>query len=224
MATIKIMKKAEIDVVILTYNRKDLLIQTLEKLKTQSVKSFNLILTDDGSKELINPNNYPFIKRYMWDFDDGYHRVGKFNEAISMCASDKIVILDDDCVPVYDDFLETHIAILNKFDISRGIVKFPNGGTAAGWFSTANIGFRKDVIDALGGFDPNFDGHYGHEDRDLGLRIEDGKYSISPFSEYTSVMHLGVMYKNGDRSDEVVGHNTRYFTQKWGFGPKESRK
>lgn len=218
------MKKADIDVVILTYNRKELLLKTLDKLKTQTNQNFNLILTDDGSKDLINPNEYPFIKRYIWDYDDAYHRVGKFNEAIRMCVSDKIVILDDDCVPVYDDFLDTHIAILNKFDISRGIVKFPNGDTAAGWFSTANIGFKKSIIDELGGFDSNFDGHYGHEDRDLGLRIEDAKYTISPFGEYTTVMHLGVMYKDGDRSDAVVGHNTRYFTQKWGFGPKESRR
>lgn len=218
------MEKKDIDVVILTYNRRELLIETLEKLKNQTVQNFNLILTDDGSKELINPNDYPFIKRYIWDFDEGYHRVSKFNEAINMCVSDKIVILDDDCVPMYDDFLETHIAILSKFDISRGIVRFPNGGTASGWFSTANIGFKKSTIDALEGFDPNFDGHYGHEDRDLGLRIEDGNYTISPFGEYTSVMHLGVMYKDGDRSDEVIGHNTRYFTKKWGFGPKETRK
>jgi len=218
------MKQAQVDVVILTYNRTDLLLQTLNKLKTQSVQDFNLILTDDGSKDLINPNQFPFIKKYMWDADDGYHRVGKFNEAINLCVSDKIIIMDDDCVPLHDDFLETHITLLNKFDISRGIVRFPDGNTASSWFSTANIGFKASVIKELGGFDPNFDGNYGHEDRDLGLRIEDGKYNISPFTDYTSVMHLGVMYKNGDRSESVMGPNTKYFTEKWGFGPKESRR
>lgn len=218
------MSNSEIDIVIVTYNRKELLLKTLDKLKTQTIKNFNVFIISDGCIDLINPNDYPFIKKYTWSFDDGYHRVNRFNEGISLCKSKNVLLLDDDCVPQYDDFLETHIAILNKFDISRGIVRFPDGGTASSWFSTANIGFKKSVIDELGGFDPNFDGHYGHEDRDLGFRIEDGNYKISPFIDYTSVMHLGVMYKDGDRSEAVVGHNTRYFTEKWGFGPKEPRR
>mgnify|MGYP000128163655 CR=1 FL=1 len=214
------MEKKEIDVIILTYNRKGLLLKTLERLKTQTIQDFNLILTDDGSTELINPNEYPFIKKYIWDSDEGYHRVRKFNESIKMCVSDKILILDDDCEPSYDTFLETHINNLNHFDISRGIVVFPDKTTAQAWLSTANMGFKKTVIDELKGFDPEFDGHYGYEDSDLGVTIERRGFSLSPFDQGTSANHLGIMYKNGDRSDEVIGHNKNYFIQKWGFPPK----
>jgi glycosyltransferase involved in cell wall biosynthesis len=214
------MKKKEVDVIILTYNRKELLIQILNKLKTQTVQDFNLIITDDGSKELINPNDYPFIKRYIWDFDEGYNRVSKFNEAFNMCVSDKIIILDDDCIPLHDNFLESYINSLNHFDISRGIVIFSDGaGTAEQWFSTQNIGFKKDVIDKLKGFDPDFDGHYGYEDTDLGLSIKEHGFTISPFNSVSSVNHLGAYYKDGDRSDEVVGHNKNCFIKKWGFNP-----
>jgi GT2 family glycosyltransferase len=214
---------AKLEIVILSYNRRDFLLQTLEALRSQTCKDFSVLLTDDGSKQLIDPNKYLFIRKYIWDYDFGYHRVAKFNEAISMCRSPYVVLLDDDCVPAYPDFVETHIKTLEMFDVSRGIVRFPDGLTASAWFSTANMGFRTDKLHALGGFDPKFDGSYGHEDRDLGLRVEDAGLSVSPFFERSTVMHLGVDYKNGDRSEAVVGANTKYFRSKWGFGPKETR-
>jgi len=222
------MEKKEVDIIILTYNRKELLVQVLEKLKTQTIQDFNLILTDDGSKELINPNEYPFIKKYIWDFDEGYNRVNKFNECIDMCVSDKIIILDDDCVPLHDTFLETHVSNLNLFDISKGIIRFKDPFASSKgltldpqkWFSTVNIGFKKNIISELKGFDPEFNGHYGFEDVDLGLRVDKGGFTISSFIESSSVLHLGVMYKDGDRSDEVIGHNKNYFIKKWGFPPK----
>lgn len=216
------MNKRVLDLIMLSYNRKALLLKVLDRLKRQTLADFNLILTDDGSQELINPGDFPFIRRYVWDCDEGFHKVRKLNEAIAWCVSDKVLFLDDDCVPVHPTFLATHAAQLDQYDVSRGIISFPNGAIGSSWFSAANTGFRLEKLRAIGGFDIHFDGHYGHEDRDLGVRVKQARLTVSPLTEATTVVHMGTPYKDGDRSDAVIGENTRYFRQKWGIEPREA--
>ena len=214
------MKVKKVDIIITTYNRKDRLIQTLGILSNQTCMDFNLIINDDGSKETIDPSKYSVITKYIWNEDIAYHRVGRFNESAKLCVSPYIILLDDDCIPNDVSFVESYITMLDKVDVCRGILQFPDGGRASGWFSTANLGLKKKVIDEIGLFDEGFDGHYGHEDRDLGIRIEKGGYSVAWGPETTRVNHGVELYANGDRSAAITGHNTEYFIKKWGFHPK----
>ena len=215
------MKEKLIDVIITTYNRNDTLIETLSILSNQTIKNFNLIINDDGSKDIINLNNYEIITKYIWNKDDGYHRVARFNESISMCVSPNIILLDDDCVPQSEYFLESYINLLSEYDVVRGLKFFPNGDGLGGWFSTTNLGITKNVYDSIGLFDINFDGNYGHEDIDLGIRIQNKNFKMCIGNENTKVIHGYEMYADGDRSENIIGPNTKYFVDKWGKDPNE---
>lgn len=204
-----------IDIVIVTYNRKDLLKSIIEKLSEQTIKDVNVIVCDDGSKEHLNFQNYNIIKKYIYTIDNGYHRVARFNEGINYCSSENVILMDDDCVPVYPDFIEQHIKNLNNFPVSRGLIQFDDGSIADGWFSCANVGFRTNVLKDLGCYDMNYDGYYGYEDHDLGNTIKKREIKFSGFEEKTKVLHLGKEYKDGDRSDAVMRHNREYYNKKW---------
>lgn len=162
------MREKSLDICITTYNRNDRLKQTLDILSKQTNMDFNLIINDDGGKSLIDPNEYPVITKYIWNKDDGYHRVGRFNESVSLCVSPNVVIMDDDCIPASPNFVQTYIDSLKNHEVVKGIVRFPDGALAGAWFSTANLGLRLDLIKRIGLFDDCYDGYYGFEDHDLG--------------------------------------------------------
>ena len=214
------MRKKSVDICITTYNRNPRLIQTLDILGRQTIMDFNLIINDDGGKNLINPNEYPIVTKYIWNKDDGYHRVGRFNESVSLCVSDNIILMDDDCIPNGVNFIQSHLNILENSDVCRGVVRFPDGSRASAWFSTANLGIKKHVISDIGLFDTKFDGHYGHEDQDLGNRLKETKYKVTMGDDNTIANHGVEIYANGDRSDNIIGHNTKYFIEKWGYDPR----
>jgi GT2 family glycosyltransferase len=178
------------------------------------------IIEKDTDLSLINPNDYQIITKYIWNTDDGYHRVARNNESSSICVSPNIIFMDDDCIPNDINFVQSHLDILSGSDVCRGVVRFPDGSRANGWFSTANLGIRKKVIDDIGLFDENFDGHYGHEDQDLGNRLKSTNYTVINGSEGTIVNHGVEIYADGDRSDKIIGHNTKYFIEKWGYDPR----
>ncbi len=214
------MKAKDVDICITTFNRNDRLKQTLDMLSKQTNMNFNLIINDDGGNTLINPNEYPIITKYIWNENDAYHRVGRFNESVFMCMSPNIIIMDDDCIPNGVNFIQSHLDTLKSNDICRGVVRFPDGSRAGAWFSTANLGIRKSVIDDIGLFDSKFDGHYGHEDQDLGNRLKETNYTIAHGSDDTITNHGVEIYANGDRSERIIGHNTKYFIEKWGYDPR----
>ena len=114
----------------------------------------------------------------------------------------------------------SHLNILENSDVCRGVVRFPDGSRASAWFSTANLGIKKHVISDIGLFDTKFDGHYGHEDQDLGNRLKETKYKVTMGDDNTIANHGVEIYANGDRSDNIIGHNTKYFIEKWGYDPR----
>jgi len=132
------METKDIDICITTYNRKERLKLILDSLSKQTNMSFNLIVNDDGSCELINPNDYPIITKYIWNKDSRYNRVARFNESILNCVSPLIIILDDDCVPIGDNFINGHIECLKSADFSKGTVIFPGG-------EKLGVGFQRQI-------------------------------------------------------------------------------
>jgi glycosyltransferase involved in cell wall biosynthesis len=222
------MKEKDVDIIIVTYNRSTFLQQTLQQLVYQSVSNFNLIVTDDGSKSahIIDPNKFPIISRYLWAKDEGFTKVARLNEAMKMCVSKNIIILDDDCVPQSPHFITNHLESLRDYPISRGIIQFPsdNYANANAWFSCANIGFRASVLKEIGYYDERYNKHYGHEDQDMGLTLRKFGYTrAAPQQLGTLTYHLGENYADNDRSWAVIGHNTELFVSKWGFDPRQPR-
>lgn len=199
---------------IVSYNRLDTIKKTLEILSNQSIVP-KVIISDDGSKEIFNPNDYPIITKYYWNKDIGFTKVARLNQILNECDTDYLIYLDDDCIPKTNDFVKTYISNLEKYDVVRGKVVFHWGGEATTWFSGANVGFNTKKLRELGGYDMNYNGHYGEEDQDMGKMVEKANYTVCAFPEGTDVLHTGIMYANGDRSEKIIGHNQRYFKDKW---------
>jgi glycosyltransferase involved in cell wall biosynthesis len=204
----------DVDICITTYNRNDRLLQILHILSRQTNQHFNLIVNDDGSTQTIDPNQFPIITKYIWNKDQGYNRVGRFNESILLCVSHKIILLDDDCIPCHEHFITEHMKALEQADFSKGTVIFPDGATANSWFSTANIGLNRSVLHPYGLFYPDYNGHYGYEDMDLGNEIQ--QRGLSVISNPAAACNTGSqMYLNGDRSPAVIGRNWALYKQRW---------
>lgn len=209
------MQIKDCDVCITTFNRNERLKLLLDSLANQTNQNFNVIVNDDGSSKIIEPNDYPIITKYIWNKDDKkYNRTGRFNESVLLCVSPKIIILDDDCVPCNNNFIKNHLDCLDNSDFSKGTVIFPNSSTGDGWFSTANIAFNRNVIKDYGLFYPEYNGYYGYEDLDLGKEISKNNYKV--INNTNSPVFTGSdIYLNGDRSDEILGRNRSIYKKRW---------
>jgi glycosyltransferase involved in cell wall biosynthesis len=208
------MEIKDVDICITTYNRNERLKLTLNALSKQTNMNFNLIVNDDGSNSIIDPNDYSIITKYIWNKDNKYNRVARFNESILMSVSPYIIILDDDCVPKTNNFINGHIDCLKISDFSKGTVIFPDLHEATGWFSTANLGFHRKNLREYGMFYPEYNGYYGYEDLDLAEEIKKRGYTVTD-NRNAQVLTGIDMYLNGDRSDAVVGRNRSIFQRRW---------
>ena len=220
----------DISIVIVAYNRPRLTAMVCEKLRGQRGVDVEIIVCDDGS----HPPSFPvgLVDRYIWRKDDGFHKVWCLNEGIRQASSDKIGFLDDDCIPLSDKWAGCHLDVLNGHDVSRGpfdlvklddnfrlIGKNPNRfGVQGTFFSIVNIAAWKSKLLGIGGFDPAFDGHYGHADLDFGLRVKSGNLTVGHTSDEALVFHVGDPFKadaEGRRDPAVLERNTRVIEKKW---------
>ena len=115
---------------------------------------------------------------------------------------------------INDNFIKNHLDCLDNTDFSKGTVIFPGGNFADGWFSTANIGFNRNVIKDYGLFYPEYNGYYGYEDLDLVKEVSKNNYKV--INNTNSPVFTGSdMYLNGDRSDEIVRRNRSIYEKRW---------
>ncbi|MDQ3004488.1 MAG: glycosyltransferase family 2 protein [Chloroflexota bacterium] len=96
-----------VSVIIPTYNRKDLLRETLHSLAQQTYPSdhFEVIVVDDGSTDgtvSIAAEVFPFILRYFWQSNQG--DASARNLGARQSQADILVFLDDDIL-VEPDYL-----------------------------------------------------------------------------------------------------------------------
>lgn len=119
-----------IGVIISTFNNPEWLRKTLYGYITQSHKSFELIIADDGSneetRELIDSfrENFPKLK-HIWQPDNGFQKTKILNKALLAAESDYLIFTDQDCIP-RQDFIETHMRYAQPgFFLSGGYVRLP---------------------------------------------------------------------------------------------------
>ena len=181
------MSAPELTVVIPTYNQAALLERCLAALAAQDAPegAFEVVVVDDGSSDgtadllarraaaggalrvLTHPNVGPSRSR---------------NRGIAAARGRFVAFTDSDCEPARD-WISRLLAAFGAHPHASGIegrivtveaavtpfthqVENLHGGL----FCTANIAYRREVLDAVGGFDEDF--FYGHEDTDLALRAE----------------------------------------------------
>ena len=100
--------------IIVTYNWVEALELLFLSLKKQTVKPFEVLISDDGStketKDLIykyRPQfNFPII--HVWHKDDGFRKTVILNKTIAKCKGDYIIQIDGDCI-MNEHFIEDHI-------------------------------------------------------------------------------------------------------------------
>lgn len=107
------MQTPEISVIISTYNSKDWLEKVLLGYNVQTIKNFEVVIADDGSRddtkdfiELFKAKAaYPI--NHVWHEDNGFQKSQILNKSITACKAEYIIMSDGDCIP-RKDFVEIH--------------------------------------------------------------------------------------------------------------------
>lgn len=202
-----------LDIIVITYNRKKMLEELIESLEFQSFQDFSLIIADDGSKEVINPLQYKKISAFICARDTGYNKTARLNDAIKYIKNDKVLFLDDDCLPSNENYLKKINNDLDEYDLVFGSVFFNCGLTPTNK-SGQNWAVRAKHLNGIQ-FDMSYNGRYGFEDWDMFEQLEAKGLKIAPISEETKVIHRGKLYNNGIRQTPDILCNTQIYNQKW---------
>lgn len=104
--------KMSLSVVVVTYNRSEVLRQNLEEFKKQTDKDFEVIVAIDGSTdntiEMLESNKWPFPVKWIDTEETGKYCLAKArNMGILEASGKSIVVLDDDSFPA-TQFVEQH--------------------------------------------------------------------------------------------------------------------
>lgn len=111
--------------IITVYNDIRTLTLTLESLKTQTEKDFEVIIADDGSNaEFVSKLNEiisksPLKVKHIWHEDKGWRKEIVMNKAIVASESDYIIFIDGDCIP-HRRFIEEHLRFAKEGKVVCG--------------------------------------------------------------------------------------------------------
>lgn len=189
--------KSSISVIIPVYNQSRTLKNTLESIKNQTFRDYEIILVDDASTD----NSYQIAKRYTKNIIKNKTNQGPSitrNKGIKAAKADIIAFIDSDCI-ADKNWLENIYKIFQEesTNIIMGQVKIPKSTflgdsiSALGFPAGGNLGFekvwrvknkftdhisscnmasRKKVFEKYGMFDETFP-LAGGEDSELSIRL-----------------------------------------------------
>lgn len=108
-----------ISVVLSTCNQPEWLENALWGYEAQTVKNFELIIADDGSRRetfdllqrLVPQLSYPV--KHVWHEDKGFRKCDILNKGILAAQTDYLLFSDGDCIP-RPDFVETHLRLRRR--------------------------------------------------------------------------------------------------------------
>ncbi len=156
-----------VDVVIPTFNRKDALDRCLSALRSQTVPPRSITIIDDSEEDLG-----PAISR---------------NKGWRKGSAEIVAFTDDDCVPM-NNWIEKILLCFreNSVHVIEGSVTTEIDGKLSNmdphpkdrWnrFKTANMAYRRVVLEYLDGFDERYYIH--REDTDLAWRAIESGYNV----------------------------------------------
>lgn len=127
MHLLKVSSHYKVSVIVTTYNWPIALALVLDSLLAQSVKPYEIIVADDGSRaetcELIRAYQDKSIEVpiiHMFHADKGFRAAKARNRAVALASGDYLLFLDGDCI-TRTDFIKNHIKLIEP-----------------GWFVTGN--------------------------------------------------------------------------------------
>ena len=221
----------KLSVIVSTYNRPKYLMFIAQMLRKQEGISVETIVSDDGTQGAAPDPS--LVDLYLWRRDDGFHKGWCINQAIQMASSEFCIFLDDDTLPKGPQWALGHYNTLLEHDVSRGpfhIARLNNEGIAVKkhsqifglpgtYYATTNTGMRRDTFIELGGLDDAFDGYYGYEDVDLGIRIKRAGLKVGYTGDDSVAVHVGKPYmfdENEQEDTSLNKRNARVMEEKWG--------
>jgi GT2 family glycosyltransferase len=167
-----------------TYNRADRLDRLLGSLAGQDISGFEVVVYDDASSDGTSGVLAAWQTRLPLTALHGEVNGGPAkgrNLAGRRARGPVVLFTDDDCVPT-SSWVRSHLAVAAPRVVSVGRTEpDPEQADHAGPFSrtllvedaalfhTANVGYPRELLEELGGFDETFRRAAG-EDTELGLR------------------------------------------------------
>lgn len=214
-----------LSVVIPTYNRKAIVLDTLKALTTEgSSNSFEVIVLVDGS----NDGTFTELQEIEWDlnirffFHENRGLAATRNRGGKLAQSEIILFIDDDmraCQNLIDEHIKHHTA---NIDVAVGRIGFdpssPDtliGSFVSSWTEEfhqqllkdgittgmhvqgGHFSIKKSCFDQLGGFKEAYNegGRYGNEDMDFGLRLFESGFKVEYASTAKADQYYGVTAK-----------------------------
>jgi GT2 family glycosyltransferase len=244
-------KMPAITVAIPTYNREEVLVNTIKDvLLAQSYKNFELLVIDQSTKH--NTDTEEFIKNIK-DKRFRYFRTtppsvtAARNFALLQARSPYIIFLDDDVVldkNLVKEFVNTfedmpHISaiagrVLQKgFLIKKDVLMFDEYAISHGVFTATKPGYTnafpggncalrvKEVL-AIGGFDTRYKNNAFREESDMSLRMANLGYKIY-FQPKAVLTHLAAPY-GGNRVKTHIYDNPAFYANELMFTLRFARK
>lgn len=120
-----------VSVIIPTYNRSNLLYETLYSLKNQKInkENFEVIICDDGStddtKKVVDSFSKDMNLKYFYQKDEGFRAARARNMGIKNSSGDICIFIDSGCI-VGENFINEHISshIGEKDVVIGGVLGF----------------------------------------------------------------------------------------------------
>jgi glycosyltransferase involved in cell wall biosynthesis/peptidoglycan/xylan/chitin deacetylase (PgdA/CDA1 family) len=208
-------------VVIPTYQRRDVVVESVRALGAQVGPSFNVVVVVDGSADgtagALRALDVPFPLAVLEQPNNG--AAAARNRGAAAAVGDIILFLDDD-MRAAPDLLEAHeqryragadavmghipidpqsppsLLTLGAEDWAEQRRERLDAGTplTVSDLLTGQLSVRREVFDALGGFDEDFTrgGTFGAEDTDFGHRLLAGGYHVMFAAAAVSWQHYVV--------------------------------
>lgn len=182
--------KAEISIVMATYNRANLLAKQLIAFENQTLDKsrFEVVIVNDGSpdrtEQLLNNWSRRYLNLKVIHKENGGPASAR-NTGVEYASTDLIAFTDDDCI-VDSDWLENilkafqkdeNLKVLHGLTYSRKneIHPFTHQIENDSWnhvVPTCNAAYSKEMFNLLGGFDTNYPFPH-NEDTDLAWKAHD---------------------------------------------------
>jgi len=215
--------KPLVSVVIVSWNRKDDLEESLNRLKKQTYKKIEIIVVDnnskDGTPDMIK-NKFSSVRLIEMPQNIG---IKAYNIGMNRAKGSYLVILDDDSFPA-EDAIEKSVRILEN-NPRIGVIAFhmkdyfTKQSLTAGWGSEVTSFWgcgaiiRKEVLDKVGYYPEEF--FLYHNEADLAIRIIDAGYSIRYYPDIVGFHKIKAKHKSSYRSVYFSTRNRLWYLWKY---------